>query len=136
MYESSSSPSRVRVTSQVPFLLFSFSFCFVFVFIKGFDCDSCFHNDVLTDVRSIKNERNIISAQGKDSLLCYPGCPVDATKWRLSQAGNTSSPSVFSVVEMGSLLQVYAAADLNLPKKFMNTNGCGISFHSSSESQR
>ena len=73
--------------------------------------------------------------KGKDSILSCPGCPVDATKWRLSQAGNTSSPSVFSVVEMGSLLQVYAATGLNLPKKFMNTNGCGISFHSSSESQ-
>ena len=54
----------------------------------------------------------------------------------LSQAGSTSSPSVSSVVEMGSLLQVYAATGLNLPRKFTNTNGCGISFHNSSESQR
>ena len=45
-------------SSQVPFLLFSFSFCFVFVFIKGSDCDSCFHNDAPTDVRSIKHERD------------------------------------------------------------------------------
>ena len=36
---------------------------------------------------------------------------------------NTSSPSVFSVVEMGSLLQVFENRGLNLPKKFMNTNG-------------
>ena len=35
---------------------------------------------------------------------------------------NTSSPSVFSVVEMGSLFQVYATTGLNLPTKFMNTN--------------
>ena len=42
---------------------------------------------------------------------------------------NTSSPSVFSVVEMGSLLQVYATTGLNLPRKFMNTKGCRISFH-------
>ena len=75
-------------------------------------------------------------SKGKDSICCYPGCPVDATKWPLIQAGYTSSPSVFSVVEMGSLLQVYAATGLNLPNKFMNTNGCEISFHSSSESQR
>ena len=52
------------------------------------------------------------------------------------EAGNTSPPSVFLVGEMGSLLQVYATTGLNLPKKFMNTNGCRISFHSSSESQR
>ena len=51
---------------------------------------------------------------------------------------NTSSPSVFSVMEMGSLLEVYAATGLNLPGKFMSTNGCRtcISFHSSSKSQR
>ena len=75
-------------------------------------------------------------AKGKDSMLCFPGCPVDAKKWCLNQAGNTSSPSVFSVVEMVSLLQVYAATGRDLPKKFMNTNGCVISFHSSSESQQ
>ena len=65
LYELSSSPSQVRVTSQVrvrkvPFLPFSFSFCFGFVSIKGCDCDSCFHNDVPTDVRSIKHERDIV----------------------------------------------------------------------------
>ena len=49
---------------------------------------------------------------------------------------NTSSHSFFSAVEMGSLLQVYATTGLNLPRKFMNTNGCRMSFHSSSESQR
>ena len=71
----------------------------------------------------------ILPAKGTDSILCYPGCPVDATKWRLSQAGNnTSSPSNFSVLEMGSLLQVYATTGLNLPKR------CRISFHNSSES--
>ena len=75
----------------------------------------------------------ILPAKGKDSILCYPGCPVDATIWRLSQAGNTSSLSVFSVMEMGSLLQMYATTGLNLPR---NTKGCRISFHSSSESQR
>ena len=63
----------------------------------------------------------------------WPRCPVDATRWRSSQAGNTSSPSVFSVVEMGSLLYVYA---INLPRKILNTKGSRISFHSSSESQR
>ena len=41
----------------------------------------------------------ILSAKGIDSILCYPGFPVNARRWRLSQAGNTSSPSVFSVVE-------------------------------------
>ena len=46
----------------------------------------------------------------------------------VSQAGNTSSPSVLSVGKMGSLLQVYAATGLDLPRKCMNTNGCGISF--------
>ena len=71
-------------------------------------------------------------AKGTDSILCYPGCPVDATRWHLSQAANTLSLSVFSVMEMGSLLQVYATTGLNL----MNTNRCCISFHSSSESQR
>ena len=40
---------------------------------------------------------------------------------QLSQAGNTSSTSVFSVVDMGSLLQVYAATGLNFPRKIMNT---------------
>ena len=73
----------------------------------------------------------ILPAKGIDSILCYSGCPVDATRWPLSQAGNTSSPSVFSVVEMGSLLQVYATTGLNLPRKFMNTNGRRKSFHSS-----
>ena len=53
----------------------------------------------------------ILLGKGKDSILCYPGCPVDATRWRLShksvsQAGNTLSPFIFSVGEMGSLLQV------------------------------
>ena len=37
----------------------------------------------------------ILFTKGIDSILCYPGSPVDAR----SQAGNTSSPSVFSVVE-------------------------------------
>ena len=31
---------------------------------------------------------------------------------------------------------VYVATGLNLAKKFMNTNGCRISFHRSSELQR
>ena len=75
----------------------------------------------------------ILAAKGTDSILCYPGCPVDATRWRLSQAGTTSSPSVFSVLEIGSLLQVYATTGRNLARKFMNTNGCHISFHSSSK---
>ena len=64
LYESSSSPSQVRLTSQVRvrfrFFYFLFSFCFVFVFIKGCDCDSCFHNNVPTDVRSIKHDQDII----------------------------------------------------------------------------
>ena len=47
-----------------------------------------------------------------------------------------SGGSVFSVVEMGSLFQVYATTGLNLPRKYINTNGCRISFHSSSKSQR
>ena len=47
-------------SSQVPFLLFSSSVCFVFVLIKRYDRDPCFHNDVPTDVRSIKHERDII----------------------------------------------------------------------------
>ena len=55
-----------------------------------------------------------LPAKGIDSILCYPGCPVDATRWRLSQAGNASSPSVFSVVEMGSLLHLYTTTGLNL----------------------
>ena len=59
-FEPESSSSHESGSSQVPFLLFSFSFCFVFVLIKGSDCDSCFHNDVPTDVRSIKHERDII----------------------------------------------------------------------------
>ena len=54
----------------------------------------------------------ILAAKDTDSILCYPGRPVDATTWRLSQAGNTSSPSVFSVVEMGSLFQMYATTGL------------------------
>ena len=78
----------------------------------------------------------ILAAKGTDPILCYPEFPVYATSWRLSQAGNTSSSSVFSVVEMGSLFQVYATTGLNLPRKFMNTNGCCISFHCNSESQR
>ena len=57
----------------------------------------------------------ILAAKGTDSILSYPGCRVDATRWRLSQAGNTSSPSVFSVVEKGSLFQLYATTGLNLP---------------------
>ena len=44
--------SRVKFESG-SFLLFSFSFYFFFVLIKGSDCDSCFHNDVPTDVKSI-----------------------------------------------------------------------------------
>ena len=59
-FEPESSSSHESSSSQVRFLLFSFSFCFVFVFIKGYDCDSCFHIDVPTDVRSIKHERDII----------------------------------------------------------------------------
>ena len=56
-----SSLSHESSSRQVPFLLFSFSFCFVFVLIKGCDRDSCFHNDVPTDVQSIyKHERDII----------------------------------------------------------------------------
>ena len=46
----------------------------------------------------------ILAAKGTDSILSYPGHPVDATTWRLSQA------SVF----MGSLLQMYATTGLNL----------------------
>ena len=38
-------------------------------------------------------------------------------------AGNTLSPSVFSVAEMGSLLQVYDNRGLNLLRKFMNIKG-------------
>ena len=30
----------------------------------------------------------ILPAKGNDPILCYPGFPVDATRWRLSQAGN------------------------------------------------
>ena len=59
-FEPESSSSHESSSSQVPFLLFSFPFCFDFVFIKGCDCDFCFHNDVPTDVRSIKHERDII----------------------------------------------------------------------------
>ena len=59
-FEPESSSSHESSSSQVPFLPFSFSFCFVFILIKGCDCDSCFHNDVPTDVQSIKNERDII----------------------------------------------------------------------------
>ena len=29
----------------------------------------------------------ILPAKGIDSILRYAGCPVDATRWRLSQAG-------------------------------------------------
>ena len=42
----------------------------------------------------------------------------------------------FSVVEMVSLLQVYATTGLNLLRKDVNTKGCRISFHNSTESQR
>ena len=49
-FEPESSSSHESSSSQVPFLPFSFSFCFLFVLIKGSDCDSCFHNDVPTDV--------------------------------------------------------------------------------------
>ena len=28
----------------------------------------------------------ILPAKGKDSIICYSGCPVDTTRWRLSQA--------------------------------------------------
>ena len=48
---------------------------------------------------------------------------------------NTSSPSAFSVVEMVSPLQLYATIGLNLLKKVMNTKGCRISFHNSTESR-
>ena len=48
----------------------------------------------------------------------------------INQTCNTSSPSIFSVVEMVSLLQVYATTGLNLLRKVMNTKGCRISFHS------
>lgn len=58
---------------------------------------------------------------------------LDVLWTQKSQAGNTSSTSVFSVVDMGSLLQVYAATGLNFPRKIMNTKGGRISFHGSSE---
>ena len=29
----------------------------------------------------------ILPAKGNDSIICHPGFPVDATIWRLSQAG-------------------------------------------------
>ena len=48
----------------------------------------------------------------------------------ISQTCNTSWPSVFTVAEMVSLLQVYATTGLNLLRKVMNTKGCRISFHS------
>ena len=58
-------------------------------------------------------------------------------KNRLSQTGSTSSPSVFSVVGMGTLLQAYAATGLNLPKKFMNrTNVVYLSTTAASHMQR
>ena len=60
-FEPESSSSYESSSSQVPFLLFSSSVCFVFVLIKGYDCDPCFHNDVSTDVRSIKHEGDIIA---------------------------------------------------------------------------
>ena len=56
--ESSPSPSQVRVTNQVP-ESGSFSFVFFFLLLRFrldqrlLDCDSCFHNDVPTDVKSI-----------------------------------------------------------------------------------
>ena len=81
----------------------------------------------------------ILPAKCIDSILFYPGCHVDATRWRLSKAGNTASPSVLSVLEMGSLLQLYATTYTGLivlNRKFMNKKGCRISFHSSSKSQR
>ena len=51
-------------------------------------------------------------------------------------AGNTPSPSVFSVAKMESQLQAYANRGLNLLRNFMNTKGYRIAFHSSSESHR
>ena len=38
----------------------------------------------------------ILPAKGNDSILCYPGCPVDATRWRLSQAGEILHHRPFS----------------------------------------
>ena len=63
------------------------------------------------------------------------GVSVVATRWRLSKGGNTASPSVFSVIEMGSLLQLYTFTYIGL-RKIINMKGCRLSFHSSSESQR
>ena len=51
----------------------------------------------------------ILAVKGTDSILCYPGRPASG---------------------------VIATTGLNPPRKFMNVNGCRISFHSSSESQR
>ena len=67
----------------------------------------------------IENSRGRLHlpVKGKNFILCYIGFSVDATKWRLSQAGKTSSPLVFSVVEMGSVPQMYAATGLNRPEK-------------------
>ena len=80
----------------------------------------------------------ILPAKGVDSIQSMLSWVSSGRNKMAFESGrlNTSSPSVFSVVEMGSLFQVYAATGFNLPRKFMNTNGCSISFHSSSESQR
>ena len=48
----------------------------------------------------------IFPAKGIDSILCYPACPVDATRW-LSLL-SVSAP----VVEKGTLLQVYVTTGL------------------------
>lgn len=66
-------------------------------------------------------------------MLSWVYCGRKKVALELSQAGNTSSTSVFSVVDMGSQLQVYAATGLNFPRKIMNTKGGRISFHGSSE---
>ena len=54
-------------------------------------------------------------------MLSWVYCGRKKVALELSQAGNTSSTSVFSVVDMGSQLQVYAATGLNFPRKIMNT---------------
>ena len=51
---------------------------------------------------------------------------MDKTRSHLIQADNTSSPSIFSVMEMGSMLQMSATTGLNLLRKFMNAKGCHI----------
>ena len=70
----------------------------------------------------------ILAAKGTDSILCYPGCAVDATRWRLSQVRFLSRGNGISASGVCNCRY--------LPRKFMNINGCRISFHSSSESQR